>query len=143
MYMLFWRKKKNGFPASIIYLTCTPFSHLDVTQVYLGSISSTCLCTAFTLKNILKAQKAAWVSLFALLGYACIKAACKILLKLTPSQRWGRETLIIVGFMRLKPPPHKWIFCHGMVSKYKPCWTLFLWWKCKLKFDEYVEILYS
>ena len=96
MYMLFWRKKKKWLSCFEIYLTCTPFSHLDVRQVYLGSISSTCLCTAFTLENILKAQKAAWVSLFALLGYACIKAACKILLKLTPSQRWGRETLIII-----------------------------------------------
>ena len=71
--------------ARLIRLTCCRgFSGAKlVHQQHPGSISSTCLFAAFT-RTDLKAQKAAQLQcLFALLGSVPVKAACKMLVKLT------------------------------------------------------------
>ena len=61
------------------------------------SISSTCLCAAFTQAGPKSAKSCLiWLSFFELLGSAHVKIAHKMMVKLTPEfleqQKWGRTT---------------------------------------------------
>jgi len=67
----------------VLVLT-TLFSYLDISLGVLGSISPTCLHTAFTRADPKSAkQQSTHKCIFALLGSTCIKAAHKTLMKLT------------------------------------------------------------
>ena len=71
----------------LIRLTCSRgFSGAKlVHQQHPGSISSTCLCAAFTRTDPESAKSCLTsMSFFALLGSVPVKAACKMLVKLTP-----------------------------------------------------------